>query len=1235
MKCACLALLLITGAAIAADLPFAPYQAKHLPTAELTTIPRGFRLSFNNQEGKDNYAIAIANTGGMIVPAQHKLVMKLRGHAKNKNTSVAVHILTAQDGSDKWTTHYSKSVSGDGTDDRTLILGLDSDFHLADAQWDLRQIKIHLNGRENPNGFSALDVRDLRIAAPDELGVAGDFVVMPTPEQLPPRNRPAPAPATLPSPGLTKPVTVFFDLDNEDRAAFIARKQSGIQPPERNNHDGFRGYLLKGAEGLVELVEEPDLAEIVVYSRAAAAPDAAHVHPGKKLLVYGQVADADVLARLPLRWQRRDGDEYVERLPLLATPASRELLAGATLSPSAFARYFDLTPANDAQRLIDFADQSPCVLRSADTMYVAAGIGTGIIPDGQFYDRFLLQAIVYLTRGKDALALLEQRSQALSDQQQRADRDLVSRVATAAGIPANQRDAYRVGMSKDNFGRFGYSVGEGLTIANISSNTMVSNGRQNYLLTVPEQVGQRALAVTAIDWVGKTYRITCGSLSYDLQFSLLTPYIRYGFGTNQQALMLPENLADHAILVTAKGARHCDIRQQDVLYDRQRDGDLAQPWLLLFRNGDCRPLHVVFSHQPQAITVNVQDGAIEDIRFHGTPDQPLGDILCGWPCGAKDVNATPWVDALPMNTLTRLALFTAIAVNYPAGCDEIFRIDPQTQRVHIVQMTRFQPIATAWRTVPRDIALMPPLMAFAAEENLLVHPESPLQDLDLPSKYGPGKAVMDSAVLRYAIDLHIARDIILPDIDTADPWREQFNALFAGGVRWSWGGGAPANNVSPALPGGGRGGDNICPFTWQFGLTTALQGYHLLTPENRAKLRQRVQRRFIEPLDLFQYKNHARHRREPFSGLEYPVTFRSIYALGVNYADGFGTGYQYGDVNEACSVITWLGEQLADHCGLRPLAETNWAYFKYVMRHQMLIDDWAYHAGSCREDGAGAWIDMLNGEYAGMLSYARLAAIVGDQPTHEHALYRAAKKAVPTIARLRFHRFLGEPVPFGDPKRSLAVVTGFNEFTGAQAYRLPLRLNGNIITAMDLFDFSQGAPGTLYRLYDRYAKPELLAYLHAYTIPAFTSPDGFQAGFRYLQPLAWFQADDDHLNQWTNELFARLSDHSAKDWPGITVPYPVGLVMARKYHAPVLEQCQSLQLTEATYDVQQRQLKLSIQADAHSRAVIPTPKALSVNGHSVDTPIALTVNGRSVDTPIADTMPLPLQPGQNTIQAQY
>lgn len=64
-----------------------------------------------------------------------------------------------------------------------------------------------------------------------------------------------------------------------------SKSRSAIGQRRRNHHDGFRGYLLKGAAGLVELVASPDQAEIVVYSRAAAAPDAVHAHRGKTLLV--------------------------------------------------------------------------------------------------------------------------------------------------------------------------------------------------------------------------------------------------------------------------------------------------------------------------------------------------------------------------------------------------------------------------------------------------------------------------------------------------------------------------------------------------------------------------------------------------------------------------------------------------------------------------------------------------------------------------------------------------------------------------------------------------------------------------------------------------------------------------------------------------------------------------------------------------------------------------------------
>ena len=80
--------------------------------------------------------------------------------------------------------------------------------------------------------------------------------------------------------------------------------------------------------------------------------------------------------------------------------------------------------------------------------------------------------------------------------------------------------------------------------------------------------------------------------------------------------------------------------------------------------------------------------------------------------------------------------------------------------------------------------------------------------------------------------------------------------------------------------------------------------------------------------------------------------------------------------------------------------------YKYLARYNKRIDDWAFHSSSCREYGIGGWSDMLNCEYPALYYHARLAEIAGDRHELDNALYRAAKKTVPTLARLRFDSYL-------------------------------------------------------------------------------------------------------------------------------------------------------------------------------------------------------------------------------------
>ena len=417
-----------------------------------------------------------------------------------------------------------------------------------------------------------------------------------------------------------------------------------------------------------------------------------------------------------------------------------------------------------------------------------------------------------------------------------------------------------------------------------------------------------------------------------------------------------------------------------------------------------------------------------------------------------------------------------------------------------------------------------------------------------------------------------------------------------------------------------RGGDNMNPFGWHFGLSTSLQGYFMLNAENRAKLRERVNHRYVEALEQYQYKAFARHRIEPFSGLRYPVMFRSIYPLGVNYAENEGTKFNYGDCNEASVVETWVGEILAERFGMKSLIQANWPFYKYNVLHQKVMDDWAYHAASCRENGSGAWIDMLNGEYSGMISHARLAAMMGDEAEEDDAIYRAAKRMVPTLIRLRYHKYLGEPDDLTDAKRTISLVTGFGEY-GVKTYPKPLQVNNNVVAAMDLFDFSQGAPGSLYRLYMKYALSEVQSYMELAAIPALLGKDGFQSNERYLQAIAYFMTPAMKLQEWTDNVIEHKRNFWTRDWPGMTAAYPLALAMWRKTAAPMVTVCKEADVKEMMFDVEKRRLDMTVEATEKTEMELSAPKSLKVNGKHVGV--------------LEETIRLPLKKGENHIEALY
>ncbi len=1241
--CCCLACFWIIMN-MAHGYQFTVWQSPELPKGTIEQDGNWFKLSMTKTAGTRNYTIAIGNTPNVQVPSQYKLAFKIRGGKLNRNTRIGVHILTDPGADKKWVTHRADEFSGDSQDWRTVVMGLDSDFHLADAMWKVVQVKFHLNGDKNPNGYSEIEVKDIRFVGAEELGPEGvDYIVRMN-------QRLKAAMMNSPENTETKPIAVYFDLDNEDVEAFIPPRNTKEVYHERNMDNGFRGLLMRGMDNryrgqgtvgpdmvlpdeahLMELVEKAEDADVIVYSRAKADTSVKHVLPGKKMIVFGHVADDDVKAVLPVEQTYLDTHDYAVR-KRVKIAKKHPIFEKEKLNDAAFGVYYDLKTKFGAKRILDFEDGRPCIVERKGIIYAATGLGAQLLPDSYYYDRFLLKAILYLAGREKNFAQLDATKTSLEEY----ERQKVEKYVEQTKIAAKEilSGTWRIGMSYRNFGRFGYSIAEGLLCCSLRKDLGVENGAQAFRLDVPQPIVKidtepASLEVEDISWTGKQMKVSNNGHAYRMEVSLLSPFVRYDLLPQTMDLSL-ENVAEYAVFQTDGELKQIRLADKPDFYVRDDglDKKLKRPWVLLYRPGEQCPVLMVFNSSPLQMTARVEDGSVTGIRF--TCGREYGFLLCGWPFGSHPIDTSNWIHGLPEKVVVRLDVMAKMALSYPSACGEIYKVDRAAKAVRIVQRTHHNWQRNEWDIPKLEYGVMPPLMAFAEQEGILVSRNfadrdelatGVLVNLKTPTRFGPMAAVFGRSTLTYSIDLpNVESDIMTPGYTAKDNWLKEANNAFAGGVKWSWGGGAKYEIMRYDAPNGYRGGDNMNPFGWHFGLTTALQGYFMLNKENRAKLRERVNHRYVEALEQYQYKAFARHRMEPFSGLVYPVMFRSIYPLGVNYAEGEGTKFNYGDCNEASVVETWVGELLANRFGMKSLIQANWPFYKYNVLHQKVMDDWAYHAGSCRENGGGAWIDMLNGEYAGMISHARLAAMMGDEAEADDAIYRAAKRMVPTLIRLRYHKFLGEPDDMTDAKRTISLVTGYGEY-GMKTYPKPLQVNGNVAAAMDLFDFSQGAPGSLYRLYMKYALAEVQTYMEMAALPALVGQDGMQSNERYLQAIAYFMTPAMQLEKWTNDVIEHKRKFWTSDWPGMTAAYPLSLAMWRKTSAPMVTVCKEAAVKEMMFDVEKRHLSMTVDATEQTEMELTAPKSLQVNGKHVGV--------------LEETIRLPLKNGENRIEALY
>ena len=722
----------------------------------------------------------------------------------------------------------------------------------------------------------------------------------------------------------------------------------------------------------------------------------------------------------------------------------------------------------------------------------------------------------------------------------------------------------------------------------------------------------RDLAVDRINWLGKGGVVSdAQGRLFRFDTSLAFPGIRWEVLRPEIHLSLT-NIADYAAYCRKGVIRIADLRREKTL-----ESDWDEPWLLLFRDGGEFPLLLVFSRKMSSIIPGRTGNCFNGFTLRREPE--IGMITPIWLTGSKPVDSRNWKNGLPGDVVREIRAWYPRAFQYPVSCREFFRIEGA--RIALKTKYAYRSTESDWNVKSAPYAPVSPLawqMRGSLTEMKNVH------GTGLITSIGEFALAEQTDTAFWTLPLPPdASSSLIPRIADDSDASAIANRVFAEGNRWSAGGRTAFQAWTPQYPMGRNFPEcaNLSFHAWTMGLNQLLNAPFLLTPENRDQFVERLRIRYFEPVERFRHKAAARWREEPFSGIRYPVYFNSFYPHPTRYAEGTGTGLDYGDQNETVFVILSLAQKLADQFGQRDFVSANWNFLKQAARFPLVSDDWGYLACHCRESGSGSMIDMLNCEYASMLKLARLAEIAGDGDLRRQALYRAARRMIPTLARLTFLRFTKEHA-LNRYAENLAFCVGFKEEDAAY------RARGVPPKAIDLFDMSQGTPEELVELYRTRAGESLEPYLENVREHLRKTPSAGNGSMGDI--LARMPGTSPERMR---EILTAMLNHGASlkrlgsDWPGITLPAFVNSMLAKIHSAPRIAEARLLNLRDAVYDPVRKTLRIVADAVPESRL------RLEGAGNIAE----LTVNGKKA-APLPegrDVVRIELMPGTNRIEARY
>ncbi len=657
---------------------------------------------------------------------------------------------------------------------------------------------------------------------------------------------------------------------------------------------------------------------------------------------------------------------------------------------------------------------------------VYVGTGSGQVwqrrPELAGADELALRLLYRLAgRTGDFVPLLAEARRALAAEEA-ARRQTALQVLGAAKLPAG----FTV-TSRANVGRFGWRMGEGGLVENLGEDGRITCPAEAnaWFIAVegagaltPRPAGQNWL-VKRIAWHdehGEALRST---------FSLASPGILWEGTARELTVISPATT--HVAYWTAAGAKVVPAGDAPIPV-----GEMAANWLLLFSATDGvrdTPRLVVLTRRPTAI--QVKDGV--RLRFGGSGFGALWTAHL-WGIRRLAPGATrSWTAGLPEDAVRAATRWGRAFLSTPVECDEVAWMEGDTAVV--ANRFQFRTFRDDWNTRPLALSPLPPVLSLAHRDGVPVAMPAGVLDCEMATKYGPLEAVEGDAV-RYRIPLppHDHFGVIpVAGLRELDGAIDHYALDGTGSVTTASGG---LVTSSPFLEDLRRymASGTFPPFAapcidlykWWYCFPT-VAGRPSYGPEARERVDAYHRDHYRRTLNFYGHKSFIRFRREPFTGLDYTVSFiwPVQFERGVRY---------FTDQNESSAVLAYCLDTYARYYGDWPTLRANWNLCRRLYEYLPRFQDWAWMTSSNQAYFSVAGIDMLNSEYPGSLAFARAARQVGDLEAETTARVLAAKSLVPAVARFAMPDYVRSITAEGDPWREGRYYFSFSE-TGLQGDR--------------------------------------------------------------------------------------------------------------------------------------------------------------------------------------------------------